>query len=328
MADSRRRIYAAFTAVAMIFVVAGIIAIHPIEKAPPSIYLDAKGESPYGYTWSLALFILPVLCLWWWFANNRSRFDRNWRAFWWTVGLITPLWTVLDAALALRFFTFVNRDATLRWNFPGLHPEHGWGLFIPIEEFIFYWTGSLVILLTYIWACEVWVPAYTQTPEEYEREADGITRATLIHWNYLWIGLAVFFAGWAYKYSWAPEHNDHFPGYWAFLLGIIVIPTSMFIRVVGRFINFRAFSFMLQLLLLVSLMWEVTLALPNEWWNYQREAMLGVMVKPWANLPAEAALLWLAAAFNNVVLYEVFKLFHHTERGFLDWMVGAKPKAG
>ncbi len=327
MPDSRRRIYVAFTAVATIFVIAGIVAIAPIEKAPPSIYFDAKGASPYGYTWSLALFVLPVLCLSWWFLTNRSRFDRNWKAFWLTVGVITPLWTVLDMLLALTFFTFENRDATLGINFPGYHCENGWALAIPIEEFIFYWTGSLVILLTYIWACEAWVPAYTQPPEEYEREADAITRATLIHWNYLAIGVVAFLLGWAYKVWGDHPWNHGFPGYWAFLLFIVVTPTAMFIRVVGRFINFRAFSFMLQLLLLVSLMWEVTLALPNEWWNYQREQMLGLMVKPWANLPAEAALLWLAAAFNNVVIYEVFKLFEHTERGFLDWMIGVKPSS-
>ena len=45
-------------------------------------------------------------------------------------------------------------------------------------------------------------------------------------------------------------------------------------------------------MMLVSMLWEATLALPYGWWNYQRETMTGIFIGAWSGLPIEAIIVW------------------------------------
>jgi hypothetical protein len=46
------------------------------------------------------------------------------------------------------------------------------------------------------------------------------------------------------------------------------VPAAGFFRTAQPFINWRAFSFTFFFIVLVSLLWEATLALPYGWWGY------------------------------------------------------------
>jgi hypothetical protein len=80
--------------------------------------------------------------------------------------------------------------------------------------------------------------------------------------------------------------------------------------VVGRFVNWRAYAMVLSVTLGVSILWEVTLALPRQWWGYQDGSMLGIFIDPWGNLPLEAVTVWVFCSFV-VLVYEAAKILLH-----------------
>lgn len=75
------------------------------------------------------------------------------------------------------------------------------------------------------------------------------------------------------------------------------------------FINWRAFSFALFLTLLISLLWEVTLGVPYQWWGYQDERMVGLFIGAWSGLPVEAVCVWIAVTYMTVIVFEVVKIW-------------------
>jgi hypothetical protein len=77
---------------------------------------------------------------------------------------------------------------------------------------------------------------------------------------------------------------------------------------------------------LVSLLWEVTLALPNGWRDYRHEHMMGLFMKPWNGLPFEAVLLWPISAWSNVLLFETFRIYVYSDRPFWVLLFGRKPE--
>ena len=68
--------------------------------------------------------------------------------------------------------------------------------------------------------------------------------------------------------------------------------------------NGAALTFTLLATLCVSITWEVSLAIPGGWWGYRHEAMIGLAVKPWNNLPLEAVMVWVLVVFAAVVTWE------------------------
>ena len=62
-------------------------------------------------------------------------------------------------------------------------------------------------------------------------------------------------------------------------------------------------------ILLVSLLWEATLAVPYDWWNYHHGVMMGIFIGAWAELPIEAVCVWFAVTFTTVIFYEVIKIW-------------------
>lgn len=306
-----------------IVVAAAAITMASFDRPPAHLYPAPDGQpvTPLGYTYSLVLFLFPVAAMAVWFFRHRERFRPHAAAFVLTARVIVPLWILLDILLAHSFFRFPNEAAHLQWLLPGYHPETGWGMNIPIEEFIFYISGNFVIVLCYIWADEEWFSAYAVPEAEYEREAREVQRAALFHPTALLLGVGAFAAAFAWK-KLVSDVPEGFPGYFLFLLTLVIVPTAMFQRVVGRFVNQRAFLFTIVALLFISLVWEVTLALPAGWWDYHPEMMTGIFLTPWSNLPLEAALLWAAAGWSNVILFELFRLVQHTDRSLKHLVLG------
>ena len=72
-------------------------------------------------------------------------------------------------------------------------------------------------------------------------------------------------------------------------------------------VNWRAFSLVLFVILLTSLLWEATLGVPYGWWGYQPKQMMGIFVTAWNYLPIEAICVWIAVSFQTVMVYEVVK---------------------
>jgi hypothetical protein len=283
--------------------VAGGLALGAVGDARPPVDYVAAQPSARGYTWSTALFLLPCLVLGGWLLAQRGLALER-RALGIVMALIVPVWCGLDIILGRTFFVFPNPGATLQWYFWGWKPGEGWARAIPIEEFVFYVGGVAAIQMAYVWASESWLSRYRASDDE--RRALAGDRLHRPHWGALGWGVLLFAAAWAYKVLVA--QSPGIPGYFLFLLVSSLAPIFVFLRVVRPLINWPAFTVTMLLLVLVSLLWEVTLGLPYGYWDYAREHMIGVFIAPWDGLPIEEPLLWVAAAWLNVILYEVVLL--------------------
>src|SRR5271169_432959 len=81
-------------------------------SAPGTLQVSDSNPTPHGYTWSLLLFIVPIVVIGFWFLPAEG-VEIPRRAFWWTIGVLVPLGFGLDFFFAHWFFTFRNSGATL-----------------------------------------------------------------------------------------------------------------------------------------------------------------------------------------------------------------------
>ena len=133
---------------------------------------------------------------------------------------------------------------------------------------------------------------------------------------------AVLIAGaFIYKKYFSQVHEG-WPGYFIVLVVGGLTPAMSFYPATKRFINWRALSMTMFFIMLVSMLWEATLALPYGWWNYQQQAMMGVFIGAWCDLPIEAVLVWLAVSYGTVILFEVVKIWQASDRRMKEMMFG------
>jgi hypothetical protein len=237
---------------AMIIVPAAI-TLHSI-KMPGTLQVQPTA-SPHGYTWSLLLFIVPIVVIAVWFLPSEG-LDVPQRAFWRTIGILVPIGCLLDVVFAQWFFSYPNSKATLGVLAPAL------GHWVPVEEYVFYFTGFLMILLLYVWLSEYWLAAYTVL--DYCGEARALPKLLKFHPASLIVGLAFIVAAIAYK-KWFSREPAGLPGYFIVLVAGGLIPSISFYPTARRFINWRALSLTMYFTLLISMLWEATLALPYGW---------------------------------------------------------------
>jgi hypothetical protein len=212
----------------------------------------------------------------------------------------------------LSFFTFPNRSAVLGRYFYGYSFAEGWQKTIPIEEIGFYVFGILAVLLVYVWGDEFWFRAYNV--DDAPRQSTRLRDVLSFHPASAWFGIVVFLLGLFYK-KFCP-HSDHegFPGYFLFLTLVALTPSVLFFPVASPFINWRAFRLGLLFILLVSLFWEATIAVPYQWWGFQDKQMLGMFINGFCGLPVEEPLLWLGVTWATVIIYEMISTLL-----FMDW---------
>ena len=285
-------------AIAAALVLPAAIALHTVIH-PGILQATSENPTPLGYTWSLLLFIVPIGALGWWFARRPDlKFPR--KAFWRTLALLTPLGFLLDLLFGNAFFIFPNKTATLGCEVPAI------GGAIPVEEFVFYLTGFMLVLLSYIWCDEYWMAAYNVP--DYKAATEGIPRIVRFHFASVVLGVVLIAAAILYRKLLAGG-PEGFPWYFVYLVCAALIPSTGFFHTAQQFINWRAFSFTFFLLLLISLLWEVTLALPYGWWEYRPRVLIGLHIGAWFGLPIEAACLWMAVSFTTVITYEVIKIW-------------------
>ncbi|HET9367683.1 MAG TPA: hypothetical protein VFO22_06395 [Candidatus Udaeobacter sp.] len=297
MQERTKSFYVVF-AIAAALIVPAAIALRTVIH-PAILQSTSDNPTPLGYTCSLGLFVVPIGALGWWFACRPDlKFPR--KAFWRTIGVLTPLGFALDLIFGNAFFTFPNTAATLRCEIPAL------GGPIPVEEFIFYLTGFMLVLLSYIWCDEYWMAAYNVP--DYEEAAKDIPRIVRFHFASVILGVVLIAAAIVYR-KFVSGASDGFPWYFIYLVCASLIPSAGFFYTAQRFINWRAFSFTFFLLLLISLLWEATLALPYGWWEYRSNILIGLHIGAWSGLPLEAVCVWFAVTFTTVITYEVIKIW-------------------
>jgi len=295
-------------------VVPAALTLHSVSA--PGTLSVGPDPSPHGYTWSLLLFIVPILVIAVWFLPSEG-LDIPQRAFWRTIGILVPLGWLLDIIFAQWFFTYPNARATLGIQAPAF------GRPVPVEEYVFYLTGFIVVLLLYVWLSEYWLAAYSVA--DYPNEAKSTRRLLHFHPTSLILALVLIGAALVYKKHFAAEGDrEGFPGYFTFLVAGAFVPAMSFYPVARRFINWRAFSLTLFFMLLVSEFWEVTLALPYGWWGFQHRQMIGVFVGAWSNLPIEEVCVWIAVTYATTIVFEVVKVWQASGRRARSAFLGAE----
>jgi hypothetical protein len=304
------------------WIVAAMVAMIAVPAAitlrtvssPGILQLSGSNPTPLGYSWSLLLFVVPIVVILFWFMP-REGVEIPRRAFWWTIGILVPIGFGLDFFFAQRFFVFPNSGATLGIGAPAL------GKPVPVEEYIFYFTGFLCMLLLYVWLDEFWLRAYNVP--DYPGESRKLSRLLQFHPTSAIVGIFLIGGALVYKKMFSSS-PDGFPGYFIVLVAGGFVPAVSFLPTARPFINWRAFSLTLFFVLLVSLLWEATLAVPYGWWGYRPEQMVGLFIGAWARLPIEAVCVWIAVTYGTVIVFEIFKLWHASGRTAKSAFLGTK----
>jgi hypothetical protein len=298
--------------------VAGTLAIVRVRasQAPVDFTLN---PSPLGYTFSLALFIVPCAVFGVWMWRSPGTAEQR-RAFLFTMILLIPLGFMLDLFFGRLFLKFPNLDATVGILIPGYDLRSGWsGLFgpgwapaLPIEEFAFYLLGFIAILLAYVWGDQILFYANKVDDNQRTPRVFRGWKATLLFW--LAVGAVLFGVAWLIRRSIPSESGKAFPGYFLFLLTGSIIPSLFCSRVAFQFINWRAFALAWLFILGISQFWEASLGIPYGWWAYEPDQMIGIFLKPYCNLPIEAVLVWTLVAWTTTIIYETILTAIHAGR--------------
>ncbi len=322
----------AVAAIVVTLAVAGAIAVVRIGTSQRPIDPETN-PSPLGYTFSLALFIVPCAVFGYWLSRS-PRTPEQRRAARITIALLVPVGFALDLFFGRLFLRFPNLKATVGILIPGFDFHSGWkGLwgpgwtpFLPIEEFAFYALGFVAILLTYVWSDLILFPTSKvddaqRTPKVFK----GWT-ATLSFW--IVVGLVLFAGAWLIRRSVPSETGSAFPGYFLFLLLGSIVPSLFCSRVAFLFINWRALALSWLLILGLSQFWEASLGVPYGWWGYVPDQMMGLFLKPHCDLPIEAVLVWTLGTWTTVIVYEtILTAVFAGRRGWSLWGILRAPEA-
>src|SRR6476469_2067716 len=186
--QERRAFYVVF-AIAAALIVPATLTLRTVIH-PAVLQATSDNPTPLGYTWSLLLFIIPIGALGWWFACRPDlQFPR--KAFWRTLAVLTPLGFALDLLFGNAFFVFPNKLAILGWEVPAF------GGPIPVEEFVFYLAGFMLVLLSYIWCDEYWMAQYNVP--DYAATDKNIKRIVLFHFASVVLGFLLIAAAIVYR---------------------------------------------------------------------------------------------------------------------------------
>jgi hypothetical protein len=301
-------------------------------SVPAVVDVSAPNPSPYGYTVSLLLFIIPGLAIACWLVP-RGGVSISRKSFVRTIALLFPLGLILDFFFGHLFLKFSNPNATLRIPAPALGDAGGGHIFlgspghiivgsVPIEEYVFYLSGFIAVLLLYIWLDEYWLAAYSVLDGALERT--GFRRLLQFHPQSLVLALALISFAIFYRHNFFPKLPG-FPGYFTFLVVVALGPSSALFPAAMPVINWRAFSLTLFVILLISVLWEATLGVPYGWWGYKPEQMIGLRITAWNYLPIEAICVWIAVTYQTVIVYEIVKRWQSSKKSARVAFLGTMP---
>ena len=255
-----------------------------VVAAAPSLF-----AARCQYTWSLTLFAVPLAV-----GVRTLQRDRalagSARALAITVGLLLPTGVLLTLVLADDFFAYPNASATLGW-FVGDSR-------VPVEEFAFYLLGFATLVVAYLWLDHALLPMRRPA-----HRSINVSLPELMHG--LFAGVALSAMGWALQRLFNP--GAPMPGYWLYLM---LVPVPVVVAcgpAVAHRINWPALGIVSLGLWGHSILWEVTLGIPQGWWAYQPDAVIGLRIAAWHQLPLEAVVVWLLTPPAAVVTFEVVR---------------------
>jgi len=283
-------------------------------RVSPQISGPIAASSPYGYTVSLLLFIVPILVILFWLVPS-EHLKISKKSFIRTIAILFPLGASLDFFFARSFLTFPNPDATLHIQAPAI------GGSVPIEEYLFYLTGFMAVLLLYIWLDEYWLAAYSIPVDSAQRT--NFQRLLQFHPLSLILGIVLIAAAILFRRFFVAAPG--FPGYFVFVVVGALGPSAMLLPSALPVINWRALSLTLFFILLVSLLWEATLGVPYGWWGFQGAQMLGIYITAWSRLPIEEVTVWIAVTYATAIVYEVVRRWQSSGRRMRHAFLGQAP---
>ncbi|MBL8026364.1 MAG: hypothetical protein JNL74_08125 [Fibrobacteres bacterium] len=255
----------------------------------------------HEYTISLLFWIAPVVIISLFFLIHKTLKPVPLKAMLLNLAILTSIGFILDLLFAKLFFTFPNPSMTLGIDIRG----------IPIEEFAFYLFGFWFIILFYIFNDEFFLKRYNVSDELYVRFAGRLKRSVYVQVTIRSISVFLILTIGATVIKRIINPNGMIiPGYFIFLSALAYVPWIFFWRVTRNFVNTRALLFTILTTLCISIIWEVTLALPRGYWNYQHGAMIGAFIPCWSNLPVEAVTVWIFCSLI-ILSYEYTKLMLH-----------------
>jgi len=277
----------------------GWLVVLVVTVAVP-LGLDAVGR--LTYLASLAFWLIPLLYLWPVFRSLTAEGSgRRRRALVASAGTIAGLGVVLDLLfghLTFRFPGCGEPDSPYVWCVPGV------GGLVPIEELLFYVMGPIVMVLVYACCDERWLARYHSDADRIDHALIRVSPRLVLAGA---TACAVALVAW--------RVNGTFPTYFVFLSAVAILPALFFYRAVGHLTNWPAVAVTTLYVLVTSVIWEVTLAIPRLWWGYEPAGMLGLTVPTWSRgaaiFPVEAAVVWLVAPLSCVLIYEFASAFLH-----------------
>jgi len=252
------------------------------------------------YTISLAIWIVPICVLSIFFVRKLLLTPEKMFALFITIAVSAAVGIILDLLFALTFFRFPDSHTTIGWTIRG----------IPVEEFVFYITGFWFIVFVYVFCDEWYLLKYNVPDHRYARYRKWVRRRFFVHKSSIVQVVLLVVLGIVVKRLLNPE--PVIPGYYTFLVIAAYMPMIFFWRITRLFVNWRGYVVTVLTTVLLSIIWEVTLALPRGYWNYQPQHMLGIFIKPWSKLPIEAVTVWVCSSLA-ILVYEYVKIRFFTE---------------
>jgi hypothetical protein len=252
----------------------------------------------HQYTWSLLIFIAPLA------VTTRELYRRGAlaalvRPLGLSLAALVPMGAVLTVGLADDFFVYPNQAAVLGITFPAIDLEGVDHAFqIPIEELLFYVLGFASLLMLYAWGDAVLFP---QARALASRPAVSLPEF-LVSFG---LGVSLAAVGWLVQRVLNP--GQAMPGYWTYLMLVPVPVVIAFGPVILSRINWQALALVCLALWGHSILWEVTLAVPQGWWGYQQANMVGLKIAAWHDLPIEAVVVWLLTPIATVISFEALR---------------------
>lgn len=246
----------------------------------------------YGYTISNLFWIAPTI----YFISNSF-----WRQGLRTLALLPMTGFVLDILFASRFFIFPNKDSVVGINIFGYNfATNRFDEPIPIEEFIFYIAGFAYTLFSYIYFSRLLYFDHMEIPKVLQFRSKWQKMGAFV----LLISISYLEKWTLYTYHFEICLESYVPEYFWFLVLLGMMPVICTAHSVSRRIHLGAFLVTMFSVLFISITWEVTLAIPQGWWGYKRDPMIGFFIAPWSYLPLESVVVWICVSFTTIFMYE------------------------
>ena len=137
-----------------------LLRVHEPMATPPL----TPTLSPLGYSYSLLIFVVPIIFFIIWLIKN-PQYKIETKAYWGCIAGVFILGCILDFIFGYSFFTFPNREAVWGLRLTSFSFET-WSWvsgYLPIEEFGFYLLGAMYMISMYLWGVLFWFRRYNHS---------------------------------------------------------------------------------------------------------------------------------------------------------------------